>query len=433
MATGLGLRAVLAIAAGRITRRAVLLLRPGGATAIPGRVVERIDPSLLGRILAQPRVVAVSGSSGKGTTTKMVVAILEAHGVDLFTNKYAGNITRGMLSELLRVVDWRGRFPHEYAVMEMDEAYGALATEAAGAEVTVLLNVMVDQLHRWQEPDRVAGYLERMARATTGTVVVNRDDPQLRRVAARLSGADAAELRFFSVAPEIAAGFPHGLGSAPAYGPEGELPAGRGESRVVAFEQDAASIELSDGATVAVRLPSSGIHLAVDSAAALEAARAVLGDRFDAELAARALSEAPAVFARGETARVRGEVARFALMKSPMTMQLNIDALDPEVEQLAIIAGKDVPDPSMLWAVDWSALRRVDVVGGRQAAELASRLAYDGVEVGRVEEDVETAVDAFFALPAPAHGVKNVLFTAEGMRRTRRHLKLYEADTEKLA
>ena len=45
----------------------------------------------------------------------------------------------------------------------------------------------------------------------------------------------------------------------------------------------------------------------------------------------------------------------------------------------------------------------------------------------------KTSVDAFLALPEPERGVKTVFFSADGMRRARRHLGLYDADTEQVA
>lgn len=427
---------MFAIAAGRVTRRVVLLLRPGGGTAIPGRVVEKLSPGLLGRILRQPRLIAVTGSNGKGTTTKMLVAILDAHGVDVFTNKYAGNITRGMLSELLRVVDWRGRFPHEVAVMEMDEGYSALTTEEAPAEVTVLLNVMIDQLHRWQSPERVAEYLERTARATRGTVVINREDPHLRRIAAGLPSAQGRTLRYFGVAPEVIATVRSGLGSAPAFGPEPEaLPTGVGGSTVVAHGGLAARIEIADhrGETVVLdtELPSRGIHFAIDQAAAIEAARAVLADDFDPARAAAALSSLPTIFGRGERVEVRGEPAELILAKSPTSFQINLDVLDPDMEQFYVNVGRDVPDGSQLWLTDWSEVAHVDMLSGDQLWEMALKLAYDEVEIRQIDEDFERATDVFFAMPTPERGVKTVIYTAQSMRRMRRYLGFFSADTEK--
>ena len=54
---------------------------------MPGLVVNRIAPRFLSRTLAAmpDGLVIVSGSSGKSTTTKMLVAVLRAHGIDVFT------------------------------------------------------------------------------------------------------------------------------------------------------------------------------------------------------------------------------------------------------------------------------------------------------------------------------------------------------------
>ena len=64
------------------------------------------------------------------------------------------------------------------------------------------------------------------------------------------------------------------------------------------------------------------------------------------------------------------------------------------------------------------------IVSGLKAYDIALQLAYDNVAVDRIEPDVPTALDAFLALPDPASGVKTIIFSADGMRRTRAHLGL---------
>lgn len=432
------LRYVFPILIGKLVKRAVLLLRPGGGTAIPGRVVERLAPGLLAKILAQPPrgVVVVTGSSGKSTTTKMVAAVLRAHGMDVFTNRFTANVTRGMLSELLDVIDWRGRLGHEIAVMEMDEGYSAITTEQVPARVLVLLNVMVDQLHRWFEPERVASYLERAARATAESVVVNRDDPQLRLIAQRLPERPGRTLRYFGVSDEVLRTVPRGLGSAADFSglASAPLPPGAGASEVIGFEGTHAVIAVSataaqPEATVDIELPSRGVHFATDSAAAIEAGRAVLGDAFDPEVAAEALASIPTVFGRGEKTLVEGEPVEFVLTKSPTSIQINLDYLEPDIEQIYVAVGKDIFDASQLWISDWSSLGHADMVSGWQTWDSALKLHYDNVATDRVEPDIERATREFFDRPAPLHGVKTVIFTPESMRRMRRLLGFFYADT----
>jgi hypothetical protein len=82
------------------------------------------------------------------------------------------------------------------------------------------------------------------------------------------------------------------------------------------------------------------------------------------------------------------------------------------------MAGRDIHDPSWLWTVDFSKLERVDIVGGFNAHELALRLAVAGIEVGAVIQDANSAADNFLALQGTGH---TVLFSADAMRRVRRH------------
>ena len=93
---------------GKLVRR-VSRLR-GGGSALPGLVVEKIDPGFMQRTLSTlPHGVAVvSGTNGKTTTTKMVVELLESQGLKVFTNRTGSNFTRGVAAALLGEVDWRG-------------------------------------------------------------------------------------------------------------------------------------------------------------------------------------------------------------------------------------------------------------------------------------------------------------------------------------
>ncbi|MGB8381996.1 MAG: DUF1727 domain-containing protein, partial [Dermatophilaceae bacterium] len=74
------LRTSAAIAVGKATRLATRLR--GGGSAFPGLVAERLDPAILARTLGNVTggIVVVSGTNGKTTTTKMLAAIIRAHG-----------------------------------------------------------------------------------------------------------------------------------------------------------------------------------------------------------------------------------------------------------------------------------------------------------------------------------------------------------------
>jgi hypothetical protein len=68
------------------------------------------------------------------------------------------------------------------------------------------------------------------------------------------------------------------------------------------------------------------------------------------------------------------------------------------------------------------------VISGFNYAELGLRLAYSNVSIGVVEPDLFDAFDKFMALPEPIHGIRTVVFSADAMRRLRRHLGFTSPD-----
>lgn len=413
-----------AILVGRFVRFLARLRKPGGGSAVPGLVVNRIAPGYLRRTLSgfPQGLVVVSGSSGKSTTTKMLVAILRAHDVDVFTNPSTANISQGLTSALLERADWRGRVPGDVAVLEMDEGHGALVMQGVDARIVALTNVMVDQIDRFHDPEMVVSMLGRIAARAHESVVVNADDAALERLAGRL-GAGVAVHRY-GVAQSVMDASPRGLGYSETAGRR--LSPAEG---VVVEHVDGRRAVLGDGgASVAIDLPARGTHYAVDAATAYATAKAALGERFSPELAAQALSSIPAVFGRGERVTVRGHELEFVLVQNPASYQLNVDGIEPGTEQILFAIGSDVRDPSYFWPTDASALGRVSIVSGSKADEAALMLAYDGVEIDRVEPDLGRAIDDFLALPTPGRGAKTIVFSADSMRRTRAHLGLTGAE-----
>ncbi|WP_395243199.1 Mur ligase family protein [Agromyces sp. MMS24-K17] len=409
-----------AILAGRLTRFAARLRKPGGGSAVPGLVVNRIAPGYLKRTLSgfPQGLVVVSGSSGKSTTTKMLVAILRAHDVDVFTNPSTANISQGLTSALLERADWRGRVPGEMAVLEMDEGHGALVMDGVDARAVALTNVMVDQIDRFHDSEMVVSMLGRIAGRAGEALIVNADDANILRIADGV--APGVAVHPLGVSQGVLDGAPRGLGYSATTADR--LADGDG---VRVESVDGRSAVLADaGTAVPITLPARGIHYAVDAAIAYATAKAVLGDRFASRVAADALSAIPAVFGRGERVVVRGQEVDFVLVQNPASYQLNVDGIEAGTEQILFAIGSDVRDPSYFWPVDASSLGRVSIVSGSKAAEAALMLAYDGVVIDRVEPDLARAIDDFLALPAPASGVKTIVFSADSMRRTRAHLGL---------
>ena len=412
------LRYAPAVLLGRAVRVAARLRRPGGGSAVPGLVLNKVAPGFLSSVLAgfPDGLVVVTGSSGKSTTTKMLVAVLDAHGRGVFTNPSTANIVQGLNSALLERVGLNGRIDEDIAILEVDEGHGALIAPQLSPRLVVLTNVMTDQIDRFHDSDKVVALLATIAARATETVVSNGDDAMLERLVSTLP-ADV-DVERFGVRAAVLGEQPRGLG----YTCTAASRLGSG-TRVVAVQGRAATIEVG-GAAVSVTLPAKGVHYAVDAAAALAAARSLLGESFDPDLAAETLGTLAPVFGRGEVTTVRGVEVEFILVQNPSSFQLNVDALDSGLDQVLVAMGSDVRDPGYFWPVDARRIGRARYVTGSKAPELALQLAYQGVVVDAVVPDLLVALDAFLALPPPESGLKTIIFTADPMRRTRAHLGL---------
>ncbi|WP_104082715.1 MurT ligase domain-containing protein [Cryobacterium sp. Y11] len=410
-----------AILIGRAVRVLARWRKPGGGSAIPGVVVNRIAPRFLADTLNgfPLGLVIVTGSSGKSTTTKMLVAVLRAHGLTVFTNQSTANISQGLTSALLERVSLTGYIAGDVAVLEMDEGHGAFIAGSLTPRVVALTNVMVDQIDRFHDSEMVAGLLAKIAARATETVVLNADDRYLADLAHTLGSS--VRVSRYGVTADVLAQYPRGLGYADTA--TARLPSGMG-LQLTGMAGRTAEVEFPSSGRHGVTLPARGIHYAVDALTALGAAEATLGESFDPAVACAALSAMPAVFGRGEVVTVGGKIIEFVLVQNPSSFQLNVNSLEAGTEQIIVIIGSDVRDPSYFWPVDTSGLGHVLIASGLKAHDIALQLAYDNVRVDRIEPDVPTALDAFLALPDPASGVKTIIFSADGMRRTRAHLGL---------
>lgn len=411
-----------AIAFSRLARLVIRRFRPGGGSALPGLMLSKVAPKLLAKTLRSfPQgVVVITGSAGKSTTTKMVVAIARAHGLEVFTNPSTANISQGFFSAIIEKADIFGRVPGDIAILEMDEGHAESITSEVAPRIVTLLNVLEDQLDRFVEPAVVRNKLEAVASRVTQSVLMNADDQNILMINANLSSQKRI---WFGISAEVSAG--NSLGVAPTYAES--LPRPKVSAEVKSLSGKRCAAVLGDREVI-FDLPNRGLHYALDSIAALTTAQEILGDRFNIEVAEKVLDELPPVFARGEIVHIEGKPVEFVLVQNPTSFQLNLDNLDFPIDRLMIAVGRDVHDPSWLWTVDLDKFHRVDLISGYNYAELGLRLAYANVEIGDVVPDLFDAIDKFMKLPEPKNGVRTVIFSADAMRRLRRHLGFTSPD-----
>lgn len=401
---------------GKAVRR-IARLR-GGGSALPGLFVEKIDSSFVRDTLAQlPHgVVLVSGTNGKTTTTKMVVELLESQGLKVFTNRTGSNFSRGVAAALLGEVDRRGRLSADIAVLELDEAHAVHFVDQIPPRFSLLLNVMRDQLDRFGEIDTTAGMLAHIARATTDTVVINREDPRLRHIAGELKN-----VRFFGLEPNVRDQFPndddlHGADSKKAVLP-------RADVTLAALDTEATF--LIDSKKITTPLKLQGVYNVYNAAAALALARAVVGDKLDRQKLIERLAHVTPAFGRGERLIIDGRPCELVLVKNPSGFRLSLNSFDPKGYATMIAINDnyaDGRDMSWLWDVDFASLQKTGVseVGGSRAYDMALRLQYDEVSVGNVDTDLVKSLKNF--LQTNTSSPKRIYCTYTAMLALRRDL-----------
>ena len=130
--------------------------------------------------LTRARILAVTGTKGKTTTSSLAAAMLERAGIP---HVLGGNIGTPLIERATELT--RG----DWAVLELSELQ--LPTIGRGVDVAVYTNIGEDHLDRHGSVAAYRAVKARLAElsARDGRLVLNRDDPGSRELAATLPGA----------------------------------------------------------------------------------------------------------------------------------------------------------------------------------------------------------------------------------------------------
>lgn len=386
------IRHIVTTAIGKAVRGGMRLR--GGGSALPGLVVEKIDSGFIPRALQDLPygVVVVSGTNGKTTTTKIVVELLEAAGLNVFTNRTGSNFSRGVAAALLGAVNQRGKLDADIAVLELDEAWAVKFVQKVQPKYSLLLNVMRDQLDRFGEIDTAAGFLEKIAAATTDRVVLNRDDPRVFHIHEKTP----ATASYFGLTTDLLRLMPtdDSLKTGDAVANESV----HADVLLTAVAEQGAEF-LIDGTRHRTEVALSGVYNLLNAAAALALVRTIVPEA-SIPVLLDALSKVKPAFGRGETITYNGTSIDLLLVKNPSGFRLSLLSFGKRQRQTMIAINDnyaDGRDMSWLWDVDFSVLENVSIVSGVRAYDMALRLSYDEVAVGTVEQDLAKALDEFLA------------------------------------
>jgi UDP-N-acetylmuramyl tripeptide synthase len=368
-------------AAGTVSR---LAGRDG--SVIGGVVGLRVEPDLLRLLAVGRRIALVTGTNGKTTTTRLIVAALGALGQEVASNAFGANMEAGLAAAL-------GRAPNApYAVLEVDERYLPAVIKATSPTVVALLNLSRDQMDRAAEIWLIARlWREALAKATDCHVVANADDPLI----AWAAGA-ARHVTWVAAGQQ----WHEDSWCCPECGSHlrrDELGWRCGEC---AFTRPSARWVLDGSAVIDGGGQVRELGLALPGRANRSNAVMALavGDFFGAapDQALPKLREITSVAGRYTQVERRGRQLRLLLAKNPAGWLEAFDVLTPGRSPVLLAVNAQVPDgkdTSWLWDVDYRVLRgRPVLVTGERKLDLAVRLEADEVAF-ELTDGLDDAVD----------------------------------------
>lgn len=365
----------------------------GGGTALPGLVVERIDPTFVSTSLSKLPlgVVLISGTNGKTTTTKMVVELLSDNGLKVFTNRTGSNFSRGVAAALIEDMSLSGKLKADIAVLELDEAHAVGFAKTIKPKYCLLLNVMRDQLDRFGEIDSTAKLLGKVLSYTTKTAVLNREDPLI----ANLASDAKCKVVYYGLSNSLKKTFP----SDKELHDDLTIDNSKLSAEVILESiKNNKSIFYIDNQKYETKLKINGLYNIYNAAGALALVKEILPDLTTDNLISSMEKIEPA-FGRGEIIKLNGKSIKVVLVKNPSGFRLGLDSFTKSSNDIMIAINDnfaDSRDVSWLWDVDFNALKNKKItVSGIRADDMALRLHYDDISSNLVQPDIKKALNRF--------------------------------------
>ncbi len=341
----------------------------GSGTVIGGTAGLALAPELLGSLAENRRVILVTGTNGKTTTTALVAA---GWGAEVASNDTGANMPAGLVAALVR-----SRAPR--AVLECDEAWLGASVAATRPAVIVVLNLSRDQLDRASEVRQIAERWRAvfaMDESGDSLIVANALDPLVVYAA-----SGAPNVRWCAPPTSwIADTMSCPRCTAPLHRTEDRwwCECGLAQPTPTSYLEGDSAVIGSERVEVPQVLP--GLFNRGNALMAMTALAAV---GVDLGRAASRMAAVGEVAGRYALRRIDGQVVRLLLAKNPAGFAAMLEGMEGSGDVWVAINARlaDGHDPSWLYDVPFEALRgrRVRCLGDRRL-DLATRLWYAGVE-----------------------------------------------------
>ncbi|WP_244833637.1 Mur ligase family protein [Clostridium sp. BJN0001] len=151
-----------------------------GGSNFPGKIALKIDKTILKTVSRGYRVILITGTNGKTTTTSMIYNILKQNGNYVITNNTGANLYPGIVACFIANFSLFKKIKNRYAVIEVDEANVKFITEYITPEIITITNLFRDQLDRYGEVyTTLKKILEGIKKVPDTKLILNADESLL--------------------------------------------------------------------------------------------------------------------------------------------------------------------------------------------------------------------------------------------------------------
>lgn len=390
-----------------------------GGTTFPGRVALKIDKNILSKISKGYKVILVTGTNGKTTTTSMIYNIIKESGHPVITNNTGANLFPGIVTTFVDSFKFGSKIKDNYAVIEVDEANLKYITEYITPEVITVTNLFRDQLDRYGEVYTTLNkILEGIYNVPETTLVLNGDESLLGKLDLKNPvhfygfdkavndnktieiNADAKFCKFCKTPYEYNFVTYNHLGDF--YCPNCGYKRSDlmyAVTDIIDINADKSTVKFND---LEVSINQSGTYNIYNGLCAYSIAKE-LGIADSA--IKKSLENQSSSFGRQETINIEGKDVKIFLVKNPAGYNQSLDTICLNKEKFAAAFllndnYADGQDVSWIWDVDFEKLTETNIdevyISGLRAYDMAVRLKTAGLNSNKfvIEEQYEALTEA---------------------------------------
>ena len=381
----------------------IKLFTKSSGTSFAGKTVLKFNPNFLVKCKSfiKKRIITVSGTNGKTTTSGLVSHILETDKNSVIHNLKGANMLTGVANMFALELYPFKRF--DYAVIESDEAYLNRLYDYLPSDYLIVTNLFSDQLDRYGELATTASFIQKaIDKNNELKLFLNADDPLVANFGSNRSGVIYFGFEDVEYCYEVdksnaptevfncVCGNPLTY-SKQFFAQQGHYSCTCGYKRPeckyrasVKVYPDYSELKIDDNIFVTHLV---GLYNAYNALASIVFA---LELGIDINTIQAGLNTYKSIFGRTEKRIINGHQTLIQLIKNPTGASEVLKTVDLNSNIVVAINDNfaDGRDISWLWDSDFEQLRdakRKVITSGIRANDMATRLKYAGVPQDRIE------------------------------------------------